>query len=384
MEMNHDITADGARPVVDRVKRPGGRQSFAAATLVRRCDEGSALIVVIWIIGLLAVVISSFAFEAHLEARITSYYRKRGKAESLAKSGLDVARLLMVKSSKVKSGELTDENKKDDDRWFDAAKVLSEGLPLAGGARVVEPLGDGTITVDVESEQGRRNINALGKNEKEVEAAFDRILEVGGVPEEFRLGQIDSFMDWTDPDATPRQAGAETEDYYSTLPEPYKARNGPLDDVEELLQLKNFNRTILYGGVISTGKVDKESVSISGIRDLLTVYGDGKVNVNTASERVLRTLPNVDEITARAIIEERQGLGAVDKGKKENTSFKNVDDLYRRIPELDPLVRNYVATDSAIYRVTSIGTVGTVQVKVWAIVRFENGALTVLRWREND
>lgn len=355
------------RPEIHRDNRQGG---------------GSSLIVVIWVIGILSVMIGSFAFEAHLEARITSYIRKRGKAEALAKSGLEVARLLMVKSQKVKGGQIP-EDKQADDKWYDSAKTLSEGLPLAGGARIVETLGEGAMTVDIESEQGRRNINNLGANDAEKEDNLERILEVGGVPQDMWPVLIESFLDWTDPDNITRNAGAETEDYYSQVNPPYKARNGPIDDVEELLQIKGYTRAIIHGGVVATNKSDKEMRTIGGIRDLLTVYGDGKVNVNTASERVLRTLPNVDEITAKAIIEEREGFSS-NKDKKENTSFKSVDDLYRRIPELDAAARKYMTTDSTIYRVTSVGNVGGVQFKIWAVVRSEGENMTILRWREND
>jgi type II secretory pathway component PulK len=41
--------------------------------------RGSALIVVIWVVGLLAMFITSMAFDAQVESRLTSYYRKRAK-----------------------------------------------------------------------------------------------------------------------------------------------------------------------------------------------------------------------------------------------------------------------------------------------------------------
>lgn len=348
---------------------------------------GSALIVVIWIVGMLAVIIGSFSFDAHIEARITSYYRKRAKAENLARSGVEIARMLMVKSTQIKSNPTPMGDKPSEDRWYDAAKTLSDGLPVRGQNKVVEALGDGTILVEIESEQGRWNINRLAPTETNAIEVLERILDVGGVPDELWPVLIESYLDWTDPDSAARENGAETEDYYSILPSPYRARNGPLDDVEELLQVKGYSRAILYGGQLSTGKVTETANSIPGIHDLLTVYGDGKVNVNTASERVLMTLPNVDAITARAIIEERRGLTAAHSTdqKNENTSFKSVSDLYARIPDLEPNVAAYVTTASAYYRVTSVGVVGGVQYKVWAVVKFEqNGNMLILRWREND
>ena len=42
--------------------------------------DASAIIIVIWVIALLSVLISGFAFDMHLESRIISYQRKKLKA----------------------------------------------------------------------------------------------------------------------------------------------------------------------------------------------------------------------------------------------------------------------------------------------------------------
>lgn len=57
---------------------------------------------------------------------------------------------------------------------------------------------------------------------------------------------VDSLLDWIDEDDEPRELGAETE-YYASLDVPYRAKNAPLETVEELLLIKGFNGQILYG-----------------------------------------------------------------------------------------------------------------------------------------
>src|SRR5690606_18169218 len=56
----------------------------------------------------------------------------------------------------------------------------------------------------------------------------------------------DAVIDWRDKDDEAGPEGAESE-YYATLNPPYKAKNRPLDTVEELLMVKGFNGRILYG-----------------------------------------------------------------------------------------------------------------------------------------
>jgi general secretion pathway protein K len=347
--------------------------------------RGSALVLVLWIIGLLSMMIASLAFDAHIEARITSYYRKRNKATYLARSGLEIARLILEKRATVTGNEPTAEQLKD--RWYEPAQRLKNGA-IRG---LAEKLGEGSVTLDIEPEPARRNINNLdlqnNANEREVELNMERILEVGGITEYTGLWPklIESMQDWTDANNEVRQDGAETEDYYATLKPPYKAANGPLDTVEELLLVKGFNRTILSGGSIKPEFEGGEAVPVSGIGPLLTTYGDGKVNVNSASLQVLQTLPDVDEEVAGAIVEERQGY-INSQGRRDETPFKSVDDLAQRIPEVNrPGTRKYITTaDSQTVRITSVGEVSGVKRKVWCIGEFTGGKIKILRWREDE
>jgi len=344
-------------------------------TLVRA--RGSGLIVVLWIIGILSLMVGSFAFDAHIEARITSYYRKRTKASYLAKSGVEIARMLMDGSSEMaRDQEKTAED--EEDAWYGQKLKLAEGLAIRG---LTYELGEGAITLDIVPEPARRNVNLI--NDPKHLDDWERILEVGGIPEELWPELTDSFFDWVDKDDEPRLNGAESEDYYETLPDPYRANNsGAIETVEELLLVKGFTRTILFGGALELELVD-EPIYVSGIGDLWTTYGDGKVNVNAATDRVLMTLPGVDELVARAILQEREGW--VDEtGETEDASFRDVNDFLSRIPGLEAGIGRYISTDSKIYRITSVGTVHGVAREIWCIVRHAGKQMTILRWREEE
>ena len=57
---------------------------------------------------------------------------------------------------------------------------------------------------------------------------------------------VDALMDYRDKDEEARNDGAE-QDYYDQLPEPYSIKNGPLGTIEEVLLVRGFNASILYG-----------------------------------------------------------------------------------------------------------------------------------------
>jgi general secretion pathway protein K len=319
----------------------------------------------------------SFAFDAHLEGKVVSFARKRRKAEALALSGMQIARMLLDKQLTV-SGNASDETVTAD-RWHASALALKRG----GSVTLMEPLGEGSIRLDIEPEQVWRNINKLNAED------WERIFQAIGLPEDFWPELIDSYFDWIDPDSNPRQDGAESADFYETLDPPYQARNAPFDTVRELLLVKGFREAVLSGGVLNPEEPKERQIAITnGVQNLLTVFGDGKVNVNAVRSdnlAVLMTLPGVTELGARAIIEEREtptyaGAGAMD----DDTSYRSVEDFMARVGnELDdPAIRNFVTTKSEVFRITSVGMIDRVTRRIWAVV-YTNGRIwRILRWRE--
>ncbi len=57
----------------------------------------------------------------------------------------------------------------------------------------------------------------------------------------------DALIDWRDEDSDVTEPHGAESSYYMTLDPPYRAKNKPLDTVEELLTIKYFNGRILYG-----------------------------------------------------------------------------------------------------------------------------------------
>ncbi len=335
---------------------------------IRHKREGSALLIALWIVVLSSMFIVSFAFDAAMESRLISYYRKRKDAEYLARSGVAVAEMLMGKTKDIK-GDTPDDAEAEEDRWYNVAWDLKH----ADHVNLVEDAGNGQIAVSIKAEESRRNVNRLKTDD------WERILELRGIPEDLWPVLIESFQDWVDSDDNPRFDGAETEDYYDDLEEPYKAKNGNLDTVEELLLIRGFEPAILYGGELQIGLGEEDTINIDrGIADLLTVYGN-KVNVNAAGADVLMTLPGIDEVEAAAIREEVRGLEGEDM---EGNPFRNPNDFLART-QLPVSLKSYITTDSKIYRITSRGKVAGVYRTIQCVGHYDGKRLNVLRWIED-
>lgn len=331
--------------------------------------SGSALVVALWVLVILTLLIGSFAFDMQIEANVASYQRKRVKAAALAEAGIEWTKALLarqVTKTLNSSGELVVEEG-DDQAMAVAAYNLSRGV---GVANLKKELGEGAFDVSILPEESRRNVNLL------TDLDWDEILDQAAVPEEKWDEIKDCFFDYTDPGDEHRLNGAEKDDAYYEERD-YEPKNKPLDTVDELLLIKGFTPALLYGGPSPYG--DKEP-PLRGIAGLLTTWGDGKVNVNTASREVLLTLPNIEDYVVEKLLERRSGLdgesGTIDDG------FQSVEEAIS-FSGMDPKLSDRITTTERKYlRIVSIGEVGKVRAGIWAIVQQSGRQLVPVFWRE--
>ena len=356
-----------------------------------RPRRGAALLLVLWIIGLLGIIVVSFAWDANLEGKVASYARKRAKTDAVARSGMEVAKWLLHHAAELPDED--EEEASEHDAWLPEARALRNGQAVFRTG----DLGDGVYRLDIVpvgsgGDQGDmgRNVNSL--KDDDWERIFSNVL---ALPEDYWPELIDSFNDWIDADDIPRSNGAETEDYYATLDRPYSAKNGPLDTVRELRLIRGFSDAILSGGVLNPEDPEAQRIFVSnGVQRVLSTRGDGKVNVNAVGNDqsgilLLMTLPGIDEIAARAILEERENVTAA-SSDSDDTLYKSVEDFRVRVGEYldDSSVYNYITVgmrennSKNLFKVTSVGKIDRVTRKIMAEVEVVNGEMRVLSWLE--
>jgi general secretion pathway protein K len=108
------------------------------------------------------------------------------------------------------------------------------------------------------------------------------------------------------------------------------------------------------------------------IKDYLTVYGDGNININTADVIVLRCLSaDITEDIARRIISYR-----------EKNRFENSADLKKVVGVSQDFNISDIATKSDYFSVISSGTVNDVKSTITAVLKRSGGsAITRFYWR---
>ena len=331
---------------------------------------GAALIVALWTVLILSLLIGGLAYEMHVEAGITSYARKRLKAQVAARGGVEYAKFLLAKSFETSAFE-------EEDAAQEALRILAKNLERGiGVSGAVVEQGAAKAVVDILPEAGRRNVNTLQDED------WEELLDQAGVPEEKWPDLIDCFMDFTDDNDEHRLNGAEKDDaFYKDLD--YAPKNAPLDTVDEILLIKGFTPEIVYGGP----PPDPKSEPLRGMAHLLTTFGDGKVNVNTASREVLLTLTGangkmMDDWVVDDILKYR--LGDDGQPNTKDDGFESVQEAISK-SGMDPSLADKLSVaDRRFVRVSSIGENHGVKSGVWAVFEVGDKKVTPIYWREEQ
>ncbi len=350
------------------------------SSVPRPPSSGSALIIVLWVIGLLSMFVLAFAFDMHVEARITSSWRKKLKAEYLAKAGIELARMMLFETADpdINSPDISVYlSKGSDEKVRGAAISLNRG----GVAEVTRELGDGTVSVTIRPENARISLSDLidkddvrsGSTANTI-ANWEPLFEAAGVPFENRDALIDCLLDWVDQDELTHLSGVESE-YYETLDPPYQSKNAAIDTVDELALIKGFDEKL----------PDSELTVYQALSGFLTTYAtDKRININAVDRNTMMGFLNIDAALADEIIAQRQGPDLKD-GTDDDLPFKDEAELRGRVPGLPQAAYERISfKPTGRFSIVARGKVGDVEHAVACVVQWENKNLTILRWIEGD
>ncbi len=286
--------------------------------------RGFALIMVMLIIMALAVVAGGFAFSMKVETRLAANQKSDAEMQWMGRSGVELARFVLSESFRQKKPTALNQI------WAGGPGDLTEtNGPLMAVTLKNNRLGSGTFSVQIIDQERKANINRADRT------VLNRALEVIGLSATDSATLIDSLEDWRDLDDDPRLSGSESE-YYLTQNPPYYAKNGPLDDITELLLVNGVTPELFWGPQAAAhldqlyrprARLDMEGAVTSlipvGLVDLFTALSSGSININTASVHVLQLLPGVDEVVAQNIIRARAGPDGMD-GTEDDIPFQSL------------------------------------------------------------
>lgn len=341
--------------------------------------SGIALIIVMLVILVLAVAAGEFATSMKVEATLARNANYESQMEWLGRSGVDLAGYFITEQSKIPGeGNYESLNQK----WAGGpGGIGTTNSPLSELSLKDVQLGGGTISVTITDLERKFNINMA--NQDVLQQAM--VVLMGVDPSVYQsIG--DSILDWIDKDEDPHLSGAES-DYYMGLDPPYMAKNGPMDDISELLLVKGiFENPAIYWGSASTNHPisafqvqdrnrpfdDLHTPSYPvGLVDIFSTLSSGKININTASVTTLQMIPNVDENFAMGIVQLRSGPDGVD-GTEDDIPFQNASELIN-VPgsnhQLVAEIAKYCGVRSSTFEVQVDANLGGLTRQYFAVIR---------------
>ena len=257
-------------------------------------NRGVILLSVLWVVLILSVISLSLAAAVRTEM-------------SSSRSGFDSERAFFMARG---AAEVMYE-----DLMTDEDLLAGSPVELVNGEYVF-PFDTGEVRIRIESGRGRIDINQA--SDMILASMFDSL----GVDQNTRNRLVDSILDWRDSDDIPHLYGAEIGDYDAVDGRRLPA-NGVFRFVDDILFVKGMTPELFYGR-LSMDPTSGGFSRVPGVRELVTTESaTAQVNPNETSVDVLRALPGIDPIVARAIVEAR-----------EDGFFDDLGDLVERVPVL--------------------------------------------------
>jgi general secretion pathway protein K len=305
-------------------------------------QRGVALIVVILMISIIVALTIQLNRDMRSEVYEAANLSDQIRLRYVAESGINAAEALLL----------------EDKNQFDALTedwAKTEMLSL----KSEEFFDNASFKLLIEDEGGKIPINQLVSGNGYNVAVRDMLLRLLTGPY-FRLENsqaeetVDSIKDWIDADNETTGRGEEG-----------MVKNSKFDCIEELLMIKGVSRELFYG-----------SNGFFGLVYCLTVYGDGKININTAPKPVLRALSA--EMTGEAV--ER-----LDEYRRDEKNPISDPGWYGRFPGAAGLniPAGITTIKSDTFQITAIGIQGRMTKQIVAIVKREadRRKANILSWR---
>jgi type II secretory pathway component PulK len=306
-------------------------------------ERGFVLVIVLWILAILTVISVGFGRRAVLDRRAAAYTLDKTQATFLARGAAERGIIELRNKATIDAYLEQGGHTGFEQQWNKAVNLFEEeGYYEQENA---EAFADDICRYVIVDESAKININSAPIEVLEEIEALRR-------PQLRRISQR-------------RGLGEPGED----PPQRFLA-------IEEIRYIEGIDDEAWYGSSRSPG-----------LKDLLTCYSDGRINVNTAPRAVLECIPDLSESVIDAIITYRQGPDG-ELGTSDDRSFTTLEEVMHKAElgsDVLPILSKYCSVDSRFFTVKGYATrrQGKVQGLCEAVVEIMGDTAMVIQWRES-
>ncbi|MFA6383793.1 MAG: hypothetical protein WCY10_00315 [Candidatus Omnitrophota bacterium] len=304
--------------------------------------RGSVLVIVVWslfILASFAVVLGSMVRQKMI---LVKRLESRNTLNAIADAAIPLGIAEAGKFSEADFFALKDS-------WSN--NEMFKSIPVSGGTctflrPLPEPAAqDQVFAYGMTDEESRININ---KADMELLVSLMRV--VLGCDDSEAQALAASLIDWRDADndlSIP--AGSAETTYYRNSQYPYEAKNAPFQILEEIRLVKGFDANVF-----------------DLLKNYITIYGSGRVNINTAGRAVLYTI-GLSQMMVDRLLVVRAGKDRV-AGTEDDMVFTSISEVGPEVTKTGGFSPDELATfnrvidsrasvKSTVFMITSIGKV---------------------------
>jgi len=289
-------------------------------------EKGIALVLTLMVLALITALVVEFSYAVYTNTNALYNWKTSQRLSFVAKSGVKLA-----------------------------SKVILENIgqylytyPGSLDIPLNNPFEDfkGTVFLRIEDETSKFNINSMvysnGLLNEKAYNSFIRLLRALGIESAI----ADRIVDWIDPDKEPRLSDSEKE-----------SKNLYLDSIDEILLIPGIDRTVY-----------------EKIAPYVTIYGNGRININGAEVPVLMSLSEfIDKEKAERIVRYRNITPFTESGNITKVAgFENI--AISIIEKID--------VKGTHFRILSTATEEGIKKVIESVLEISSISATVRYWRE--
>jgi len=220
--------------------------------LGRRKRSGIVLLAVLVVLVLLSLAAYQYTDLMMAEYQANENYHTVARVKGFAESGVHYTAALL--SNPEHWENILSNNPFDNEDVFGAVPVMGGNGAPAGYFSLIAPLNPddggsgGAHRYGVTDETGKININALMKRDPSGDQLFEILKKLPNMNDDIAA----SIVDWVDDNTDVYGSGQGAEDYSGSG---YRAKNGPLDSLEELLLVRGVTEDLLFGSDVNRNGV---------------------------------------------------------------------------------------------------------------------------------
>lgn len=331
-------------------------------------SKGSILIISLWSICLLTTFAVILGYGVRQKILLVQRFDERDKLHLIAEAGIKKA--------------ICQLNEQDSDTYDALKDDWSNNIGVFKDINV----GDGKFNICynyIDAKSGmmetrwglideERKIN-INNSDLAVLARLFRVILGGDEVQAQELAA--SIIDWRDGDSELSiPLGSAEDSYYRYLRYPYEAKDAEFQTLQEILLVKGMDNNIF-----------------EKIKDYITIYGNGRININTTSKEVLLAL-GLNEGIVDKILSFRLGedeiIGTSDDNIFETTSniVPKLSQSYHlndsEIAQLSITVERYLVTNSDYFMIRSLAKLNN-RKNTNEVICVMNKSGKVLSWQES-